>query len=148
MARVLLMQGANMAWLGRRQPELYGRDTAAELDARVEAHARRLGLSLDIFYTHVEGEAIGRLYEAVDAGLDGLVMNPAGFSRTGYALRDAIAGCAGLPYVEVHVTNVEKRGIRSVLAEAAMGVIAGFGLDGYRLALDAMAAHLETAETP
>ncbi|MXY16516.1 MAG: type II 3-dehydroquinate dehydratase [Acidobacteria bacterium] len=148
MARVLLMQGANMAWLGRRQPELYGRDTAAELDARVEAHARRLGLSLDIFYTHVEGEAIGRLYEAVDAGLDGLVMNPAGFSRTGYALRDAIVGCARLPYVEVHVTNVEKRGIRSVLAEAAMGVIAGFGLDGYRLALDAMAAHLERAQTP
>jgi hypothetical protein len=65
-----------------------------------------------------------------------------------YALRDAIVGCTGLPYVEVHVTNVEKRGIRSVLAEAATGVIAGFGLDGYRLALDAMAAHLERAQTP
>ena len=76
-------------------------------------------------------------------------MNPAGFSRTGYALRDAIAGCAGLPYVEVHVSNIEKRGIRSVLADAAVGVIAGFGLAGYELALEALAGLLaEKAAAP
>ena len=149
MPRVLLIQGANMAWLGRRQPEIYGTETAAELDSRLMDRAARFGLELEIFYTHVEGEAIGRLYRAVEDGLDGLAMNPAGFSRAGYALRDAVAGCAGLPYVEVHVSNIEKRGIRSVLAEAAVGVIAGFGLAGYELALEALAGLLaaKTAET-
>ena len=145
MPRILLIQGANMAWLGKRQPELYGTVTAAELDARVAEHAARLGLDLDIFYTHVEGEAIGRLYDAVGRGLDGLAMNPAGFSHAGRALRDAILGCSGLPCIEIHVTNIEKRGIRSALAGAALGTIAGFGLDGYRLALEAMAAHLAAA---
>ena len=145
MPRILLIQGANMAWLGKRQPELYGVETAAELDARLRERAARLGIDLEIFYTHVEGEAIARLYRGVEEGIDGLVMNPAGFTRTGFALRDAIAGCAGLPYVEIHITNIEKRGIRSVLADAALGVIAGFGLYGYELALEAMAAHLEEA---
>ena len=145
MPRILLIQGANMAWLGKRQPELYGAETAAELDARLRERAARLGIDLEIFYTHVEGEAIARLYRGVEEGIDGLVMNPAGFTRTGFALRDAIAGCAGLPYVEIHITNIEKRGIRSVLADAALGVIAGFGLYGYELALKAMAAHIEEA---
>ena len=145
MPRILLIQGANMAWLGKRQPELYGAETAAELDARLRERAARLGVDIKIFYTHVEGEAITRLYRGVEEGIDGLVMNPAGFTRTGFALRDAIAGCAGLPYVEIHITNIEKRGIRSVLADAALGVIAGFGLYGYELALKAMAAHIEEA---
>ena len=145
MPRIMLIQGANMAWLGKRQPELYGAETAAELDARLRERAARLGVDIEIFYTHVEGEAIARLYRGVEEGIDGLVMNPAGFTRTGFALRDAIAGCAGLPYVEIHITNIEKRGIRSVLADAALGVVAGFGLYGYELALEAMAAHIEEA---
>ena len=146
--RILLIQGANMAWLGRRQPEIYGTETAAALDARLAAHAKRIGAALEIFYTHVEGEAIARLYRGVEEGIDGLIVNPAGFSHAGYALRDAILGCSGLPYVEVHVSNIEKRGIRSVLAPAALGTIAGFGLDGYRLALDALKAHVEKAAAP
>ena len=143
MAKILLIQGANMAWLGRRQPEIYGTTTAAELDRMLHDHAKRLGCDLEIFYTHIEGEAIGRLYQAVDDGIDGLVMNPAGFTHAGYALRDAILGCTGLPYVEVHVSNLEKRGFRSVLASAAIGSVAGFGLDSYRLGLEALVAHLE-----
>ncbi len=143
MPRILLIQGANMAWLGRRQPEIYGTTTAAELDAMLRDHAERLNCDLDIFYCHIEGEAIARLYQAVDDGLDGLVMNPAGFTHAGYALRDAILGCTGLPYVEVHISNIETRGFRSVLAPAAIGSVAGFGLDSYRLGLEAMVAHLE-----
>ncbi len=148
MPRILLIQGANMAWLGKRQPEIYGTETAAELDARLTAHAKNLGVDLEIFYTHVEGEAIGRLYDRFDRGIDGLVMNPAGFSHCGFALRDAILGCEDLPYIEVHVTNIEKRGIRSVLAEAALGVVAGFGLDSYRIGLEAMAARLAKDSPP
>jgi 3-dehydroquinate dehydratase-2 len=71
-------------------------------------------------------------------------MNPAGFSYSGHALRDAILGCDGLPYIEVHISNLEKRGMKSALAPAAVGVIAGFGLDSYRLGLEAMMTHLKT----
>ncbi len=142
MPKILLMQGANMAWLGRRQPEIYGTTTAAELDEMLRKHAQRLECDLEIFYSHIEGEAIAHLYQSVDNGLDGLVMNPAGFTHAGYALRDAIYGCTGLPYIEVHISNLEVRGYRSVLAPAAIGSIAGFGLDSYRLGLEAMMAHL------
>ena len=88
--KILVLQGANMAALGKRQPEIYGTTTASELDALMQAKAARLGCSLDIFYTHVEGEAIGRIYQAADDGIDGLLMNPAGFLHAGYALRDCL----------------------------------------------------------
>ena len=137
--RVLLVQGANMAYLGQREPEVYGRTTAAELDAMLAARARERGVQLDILYTHVEGEAIGRIYQAVADGVDGLVMNPAGFAQAGYAMRDCLRAVAPkLPYVEVHMSNIEARGIRSVMAEAARGTIAGFGVRSYSMGLDAL----------
>ena len=126
-----------MSFLGRRQPELYGTTTAAELDQMLHEHARANAYDLEIFYTHIEGEAIARLYQAVDEGIDGLVMNPAGFLYSGYALRDCLRAVS-FPYIEVHITNIEKRGMHSVLAEASVGVIAGFGLQSYFFGLDAM----------
>ena len=137
MTKLLVLQGANMAYLGRRQPELYGTTTAAELDQKLREHARSNDYDLDIFYTHIEGEAIERLYQAVDQGVDGVVMNPAGFLYAGYALRDCLRAVS-FPYIEVHITNIEKRGMHSVLAEASVGVIAGFGLHSYFLGLEAM----------
>jgi 3-dehydroquinate dehydratase-2 len=135
------MQGANLTYLGKREPSIYGTTTPAELDARLQAHAREKQYELEIFYTNVEGEAINRIYQAADAGVNGLVMNPAGFSYAGYALKDCIKGAA-LPYVEVHISNVHARGIHCVLSEIAVGVITGFGLHGYILGLDAMLAVL------
>ncbi|HZQ71854.1 MAG TPA: type II 3-dehydroquinate dehydratase [Burkholderiales bacterium] len=137
MEKLLLLQGANMSYLGRRQPEIYGTTTAAELDALLLAHAKANGYRLELFYTNVEGEAVDRLYRAVDEGVQGLVMNPAGFSHAGYALRDCILALP-FPYVEVHMTNIEKRGIRSVLAPAAVGSVFGFGVQSYLLGLEAM----------
>ena len=137
MTKLLVLQGVNMAYLGRRQPELYGTTTAAELDQRLLAHARSNDYDLDIFYTHIEGEAIERLYQAVDQGVDGVVMNPAGFLYAGYALRDCLRAVS-FPYIEVHITNIEKRGIQSILAEASIGMVAGLGLHSYFLGLDAM----------
>jgi 3-dehydroquinate dehydratase-2 len=137
MWRILLLQGANMTYLGKREPEIYGTTTAAELDAMLQRHAKTKRYTLDIYYTNVEGEAINRIYQAADSGVHGLVMNPAGFNYAGYALRDCVKG-AGLPYVEVHMTNIEKRGIPNVLASAATGVISGFGVDSYIIGLDAM----------
>ena len=141
MTRILLMQGANLTYLGKREPSIYGTTTPAELDARLQAHAREKQYELEIFYTNVEGEAINRIYQAADAGVNGLVMNPAGFSYAGYALKDCIKGAA-LPYVEVHISNVHARDIHCVLSEIAVGVITGFGLHGYILGLDAMLAVL------
>jgi 3-dehydroquinate dehydratase-2 len=135
--RILLVQGANMCFLGRRQPEFYGTTSAAELDAMLLAHAERRGYQLEIFYTNHEGAAIDRLYAAADQGVNGLVMNPAGFNYAGYALRDCVLALP-FPYVEVHISNVAKRGIHGVMAAAARGVIYGFGLQSYVLGLDAM----------
>jgi 3-dehydroquinate dehydratase-2 len=135
--KILLLQGANMSFLGRRQPEIYGTTTAAELDAMLLAHAQTHGYQLEIFYAHVEGEAIGRLYRAVDEGVQGLVMNPAGFNYAGYALRDCVLALP-FPYIEVHISNVAKRGIDCVLAPAARGVVFGFGIQSYVLGLEAL----------
>jgi 3-dehydroquinate dehydratase-2 len=109
----------------------------------LQEHAQENGYRLEIFYTHIEGEAIGRLYRAVDEGVQGLVMNPAGFNYAGYALRDCVRALP-FPYIEVHMTNVHKRGIDSVLAEAAVGGVFGFGVNSYILALEAMLGLLRT----
>lgn len=137
MTRILLLQGANLSYLGKREPELYGTTTPAVLDAMLQEHARARGYTLDIFYTNLEGEAINRIYQAAESGVDGLVMNPAGFTYGGYALKDCIKAVP-LPYVEVHITNVYKRNIHSVLAEVAHGVVTGFGMHSYILGLEAM----------
>jgi 3-dehydroquinate dehydratase II len=133
--RILIVQGANMAYLGKRQPEIYGTTTAAELDDILHRHASSHGYELDIFYTHIEGEAIGRIYQALDDGINGLVINPAGFLHAGYALRDCLRSFKP-PIVEVHMSNIEKRGLHSVTAEAARGIVAGFGIRSYFMALD------------
>lgn len=142
--KLLLIQGANMEYLGRRQPELYGTTTAKELDALIRRRARELGVSVEIFYTNIEGEAVSAIYKADRAGLDGLLFNPAGFLHAGYALRDCLRSIA-MPAIEIHMTNIEKRGFGSITAAAAVGMIAGFGTDSYLLALEAMVARLRSA---
>ena len=141
--KILLLQGANMTYLGRRQPEIYGTTTAAELDAMLLAYAKENGFELEIFYSNIEGEAINRLYRAVDEGFDGLVMNPAGFGYAGYALKDCLAALP-FPYIEVHMTNIEKRDIRPITREVAKSVIFGFWIQSYFLGLDAMCGLLRS----
>ena len=141
MPNSLLIQGPNMSYLGKRQPELYGKTTAAELDVMLRAHAKANKYGLDIFYTHSEAAAIERLYRGVEERIDGVVMNPAAFLFAGYALRDCLRALP-FPYVEVHMTNIERRGIHSILAEAAVGMVAGFGVRSYLLGLEAMLGHL------
>lgn len=131
-----------MSYLGKRQPELYGKTTAAQLDAMLLRHAAANKYKLDIFYTHSEAAAIERLYAEAGRKLDGLVMNPAAFLFAGYALRDCLRAVP-FPYVEVHMTNIEKRGIHSILAETAVGLVAGFGVNSYILGLEAMLKHLK-----
>jgi 3-dehydroquinate dehydratase-2 len=143
--KLLLVQGANMEYLGRRQPELYGTTSAKELDAILRRRARELGVALEILYTNMEGEAVSAIYRADRAKIDGILFNPAGFLHAGHALRDCLKSI-NAPAIEVHITNIEKRGFRSVTAEVAIGMIAGFGVDSYLLALEAMVARLRRAD--
>ncbi len=138
--RILMLQGANMTYLGKREPEFYGTTTAAELDAAMQARAAERGVALEIVYTHVEGEAIGHVYRAADSGMDGLLMNPAGFQYAGFALRDCLKAVRPrLPYVEVHIThNSIKGGLQTVTAEASEGMVLGFGIESYVLGLDGL----------
>lgn len=145
MRKILLVQGANMSRLGKRNPAHYGALTPAELDARLIAHASALGFALETFYTDIEGEAIGRIYEATDSGCEGLLMNPGGFSHAGYALRDCVRE-SQLPYIEIHARNAVGLGHRSVTCEVARGYVAGFGPDSYVVALEAMKRLLEAAK--
>ncbi len=142
--KLLLIQGANMEYLGRRQPELYGTTTAKELDALLRRRARELGVTLDILYTNTEGEAVSAIYKGERAGVDGILFNPAGFLHAGHALRDCLASVK-VPSIEIHMTNIEKRGRRSLTAESAVGMIAGFGVDSYVLALEAIVSRLAGA---
>lgn len=142
--KLLLVQGANMEYLGRRQPELYGTTSAKELDALVRRRARELEVAVEILYTNMEGEAVSAIYRADRAKIDGVLFNPAGFLHAGHALRDCLKSISA-PAIEIHITNIEKRGIKSITAEVAIGVIAGFGIDSYVLALDAMVSHLRKA---
>src|SRR2546423_15104321 len=146
-AKILLLQGANVTFLGRREPQIYGSTTPAELDARLQRHAQDHGYQLEIYYPNIEGDAINRIYRAVDEGFDGLVMNPAGFTYAGFALKDCIKGAA-LPYVEVHISSIAKGNIPCVLSDAADGMITGFGMHSYILGLDAMLEILRTRHQP
>src|SRR5260370_24893286 len=137
--KLLLIQGANMEYLGRRQPELYGMITAKELDALLRRQARKLGVTLDILYTNTEGEAVSAIFKADRSGVDGILFNPAGFLHAGHALRDCLKSIRA-PAIEIHVTNIEKRGYGSVTAQAAVGMIAGLGVNFYVPALHAVVA--------
>ena len=136
MRKILLIQGANMNILGVRQPEVYGKTTAAELDRMLLDYAKKKSFDLELFYTNSEGECIDRIIKAYRDKVDALVMNPGGFTYSGKAIGDTVKG-VNIPYVEVHLSNHFVRDIHSVIADAAQGIIMGLGIQVYFLGLDA-----------
>jgi 3-dehydroquinate dehydratase II len=136
--RVLVLNGPNLGTLGRREPEVYGTRTLADLDAMMTTRARELGLELSCRQSNHEGQLIDWIEtEACDA----IVINPGALSHYSLALADALRG-SGKPVVEVHISNVfarEPERHRMVTAAAAKGVISGLGFDGYLAALDYLA---------
>lgn len=143
MTRVLLLNGPNLGRLGVREPEVYGSTTLAELESAVAEWAGALGLQVEARQSDDEAELVGWLHEAVDTGAH-VVLNPAAFTHYSYALRDAAAQVtrAGAVLVEVHLSNPlarEEFRHTSVIGGVATGTIAGFGVDSYRLALEAIA---------
>lgn len=143
MAQVLVLNGPNLGRLGTREPEIYGSTNHDDLVAACTEQAGSLGLGCEVRQTDDEAELIGWLHEAVDAGAH-VVLNPAAFTHYSYAVRDACAlvTSAGLSLVEVHISNPAAREEfrhTSVVGAVATGTVAGFGLDSYRLALQAVA---------
>lgn len=141
MAHVLVLNGPNLNRLGTREPHIYGHATYEDLERECRATADALGLTVEVRQTNDESELVGWLHEAQDSGA-AVVLNPAAFTHYSYALRDACALVTG-PLIEVHISNPAAREEfrhTSVVAGVATGTIAGFGLDSYRLALQAVAA--------
>ena len=140
MKKILLLNGPNLALLGTREPEIYGRTTLADIVALVTAAAREKGIAVDAFQSDVEGELVAAIGRARGA-YDGIILNPAAYTHTSVALHDAIKA-SGVPTVEVHLSNVYAReGYRheSLTAGVCAGQVCGFGPTGYLLALEALA---------
>jgi 3-dehydroquinate dehydratase-2 len=140
---VLVLNGPNLNLLGTRQPEIYGRDTLADIIKDLRVHAADQEIEIEDFQSNIEGELIDRLQQA-SGQVDGVVFNPGAFTHYSIALRDAIAG-SDLPVIETHLSNVyarEEFRHTSVLAPVCLGVVAGFGRNSYVVALDALLRHL------
>ncbi len=143
MTKVLVLNGPNLARLGSREPEVYGHATYADLVALCQEHGSARGLEVEVRQSDDEAELVHWLHEAADDATP-VVLNPAAFTHYSYALRDACAQRTA-PLIEVHLSNPAAREEfrhTSVVAAVATGTIAGFGVESYRLALDAIAAGL------
>jgi 3-dehydroquinate dehydratase-2 len=143
MQKIMVLNGPNLGKLGSREPEIYGTTSWPELVAAVTEDAKQLGVSVDIRQTDSESELIASLHEAFDNKI-AVIINPAAFTHYSYALRDACAMVtgSGVKLIEVHISNPHSReDFRhiSVISGVATGVIAGFGVDSYRLALRQLA---------
>lgn len=141
MTSILVVNGPNLGRLGSREPEIYGSDTLADIEAMLQEQAGE-GWSLECVQSDDEAELIALMHRAVDTQTP-VILNPAAYSHYSYALRDACAmvTSAGLPLIEVHLSNPHAREEfrhHSVISAVATGVIAGFGKDSYRLALEQM----------
>ena len=143
MARFLLLNGPNLNLLGRREPDIYGATTLDDIVSVLKRRAQEGGHSLDAFQSNAEHELVGRVQGAMGEAVDCIIANPAAFTHTSVALRDALLA-ASIPFIEVHLSNIHAREDfrrHSYFSDVAAGVIAGFGAKGYELALEA-AIHL------
>jgi len=138
--KILVLHGPNLNLLGKRQPEIYGRLTLQQVNAQIRALAKELGLDVEVRQSNSEGQLVTWIQEAPKK-FSAIILNPAAYTHTSIALRDAISA-VGIPTVEVHISNIHKREEfrkHSFVAEAAVGQIAGFGVQSYLLGLRAAA---------
>lgn len=145
-ARLLVLHGPNLNLLGTREPEHYGSVTLADINRRLACRAETASVELESFQSNHEGALIERVHAARQQGVRYIIINPAGYTHTSVALRDALAGTA-IPFVEVHLSNVFARESfrhHSYFSDLAIGVISGLGHEGYLLALEYLLNKINT----
>ncbi len=144
MARILVLHGPNLNLLGRREPEIYGHAALADIDSDLAARAMAAGHELEAFQSNAEHALVERIQAARDA-VDFILINPAAFTHTSVAIRDALAA-VGIPFIEVHLSNPHAREPfrhTSYFTDLAVGIVSGFGPLSYGLALAGAIRHLE-----
>ena len=149
MATLLVLNGPNLNLLGTREPGIYGSDTLADIEARLRSQAEAAGHRLAFFQSNAEHALIEQIHRARADGVAFIVLNPAAFTHTSVALRDALLA-TGIPFIEVHLSNVHAREPfrhRSYFSDVAVGVIAGLGSQGYELALAAALRRVDANPT-
>ena len=132
--KILVIHGAGMNMRGKSQVEIFGPMTLPEYDSKIRAYAEELGVEIEIFHSNIEGEVINKFYDAHDRGIDAAIINPAGYTIGHPALMAAIAQVK-FPTIELHISNPARRGRDSEIARVARGVVTGFGIFGYYVAL-------------
>ena len=146
---ILVINGPNLNLLGTREPGIYGAATLADVEAAAVAQGEAAGYRVDCFQSNHEGAIVDRIHAARTDGTQFVVINPGAYTHTSVAIRDAFAGVS-VPFCEVHISNVHKREAfrhHSYLSDIAVGVMAGFGVQGYTLALEFVIAQLEQAQS-
>lgn len=134
MPKVLVIHGAGMNMRGKSQLDVFGPMTLPEYDQHIRRYASELAIEVEIFHSNIEGEIINKLYAAHDGGVDAAIINPAGYT-TGHPALAAAIGQVKFPVFELHISNPARRGRVSEIAPACRGVLTGFGIFGYYLAL-------------
>ena len=137
---ILIIHGPNLNMLGKREPELYGNTTLEEVNKRLKTAGGSMGLSVETFQSNHEGEIVEKIQQAIGA-CSGLIINPAAFTHTSAAIRDALL-LLDIPIIEIHISNIYKREPfrhTSMIADICAAQLTGFGINGYLMALDAMA---------
>jgi 3-dehydroquinate dehydratase II len=145
---VYVLNGPNLNLLGSREPEIYGRATLADVEKLCRASAKRHGLAIEFRQSNHEGELIDWIQEARAEKAAGLVINPAGYGHTSVAILDALAALEA-PVIEVHVSNIHARESfrrRTYVSQVARAVLCGFGIHGYALAIDGLAAMIDAKD--
>lgn len=142
--QILLLNGPNLNMLGKREPEVYGATSLADIENSLRAIAISNGVELQAFQSNAEHALIDRIHASANI-VDGIIINPAAFTHTSIALRDALLS-VNIPFIEVHLSNVHRRETfrhHSYFSDIAIGTLVGLGADGYEYALNALIKHLQ-----
>jgi len=146
MAQILVLNGPNLNLLGTREPHIYGSETLADIRQKLQNQAEKAGISLEFHQSNAEHELVELIHKTRDSKVEFIIINPAAFTHTSVAIRDALLG-VGIPFIELHLSNTHAREEfrqQSWFSDIAVGIIAGLGPQGYELALQAAISRLNT----